>query len=609
MRQRSPFFMFMAAIAFLLKATPSYAVQTNFPSDNHDFRCYESEVCEEENDSPTSPSSESDDDTELEWTVLPLIHFYMDSIKRVVHLTPATSPLRVNKMDTPQINYNTGYWVEKWSVMGGALGLTTRLSFNHASGILDVLSLKVGMARVKGKSALYEYYVPTEEKIKTTKRKLPNQASQLDSWNEGDSVFFQKSGGMLWTVGGSLSGVLSAGYSSVEQGSWNIYVQKTEKKKAMVSFSRAKLKSSTLYSSLGVVLSSGRSSYSTDSTEGLMLEFDLTNDDAVKSYEDLMKGNAFTAQKMADDVLFPYIQRVSHFNYKARGVRKSLTLGLPIINWSRSSDKSENYYNVVNSKNGESFTTNYAVYTKSVNKRVINKHKNHSKIFQSGIGQRKNKEGKVISVNTISKIEWMYENDHSKTKSLVKAILKLKKDTGISVKLSDMPAKKKLKYTVIRLGVASGENLTSYLKNASNNDSETTLMLAGENAVNDYFRQGEDIDGLCDLKDVHTDTIGSIDMGTVQDCEEKMKEETMSALSSLVKLSSNLDMTKPKKYVKAANKIGKLVWKNQFTFHAMRTLMEACGAKMNIQVGGQKINNHQFAVETNHDSTLCNLKD
>ncbi|EQC48854.1 collagen triple helix repeat protein, partial [Bacteriovorax sp. BSW11_IV] len=533
---------------------------------------------------PETKEEKKPEENKLKFKLRPLALFDIDGIMRVINLTPELKDKGYASINT----FENGFQVQRYKMILGGLGAQLQFFFENGTGLRELLGGAIGLAPMKSRTAVFNYFVNDQKELNVIERKIPWNAHDINEWRIGDNAYFETTGGMFY-IGSIGWSVLASGMTMIDQGAWRVYVEKTDHEKVLVSFSRAELKSRSTFN--GVIVGSAVATKYDDKGAGFSYEMDLSDFETARAYEDLLKGNVAQVQKMSIEEFNPFVEEVDSFNYLVKTKSKSFVFGIPFINVANSQGSTYSYQNIDSTKEGFKTVSEYGIYFKSLNGRLITRHTNMAKVFKSGLATT-TKEGKLVANDHLSQLEWFYEKDHAKGHDLDKALRILNEDTGIKVNLT-APSSSDLSYLTVKLAVKSDMNFAKAMSSLSKGKSLQVLKVNAKANIAKYFSNG-DKDNLC--KGVNN----------VVGCKSHYENETMSALNEIASTGKAYGNVKSKNFTSETAKLGKLIWKNRFVFQAVTEKMALCGSQLDLQVAGEKISNYQTQSLSVYNEEKCN---
>lgn len=311
------------------------------------------------------------------------------------------------------------------------MGVAPQVYLSGATGLASLATGIVGIAPVKGKTVLFERFAENESELTNLKSvSLPFQVRHLNDYKTGESVYFESTGGLLYTGGLGLAAAYVGG-SVVAEGGVRTLVTKTADNKAYVQMNKISLKKLSMFT--GVAVLALDATRERELTEGLAFNFNFAaGKDVVTAYESLMAGNAIPAQELAKRGLYSGVEKVQSSQLTQVSRKRGITLGIPMVaisNWrtGKTYGKSETQLYADDSQT----TLNYGIFFKENNGRFFHNHKKLVRSFYSG--QAVNvKDGKVQASEQKATYFWNYENDSASSRHFAKALKTLHKDLGIA---------------------------------------------------------------------------------------------------------------------------------------------------------------------------------
>ena len=540
----------------------------------------------------TGGNSHSAPSAQIKARVLPLAFGHYDVINKIVNLTQDMRDIHV---DTPVIldHYTSGFQFTYGQNYQVGLGIAPQLYLVNVAGLAGLATGLVGLAPIKGKSVVYDRYVMKKQDLyNLTQLPLPYSIELFDNYNKGDSVYFENSGGLLFS--GMVSLGAYVGGAIVTQGSYGTLVTKLEEKKALVQIKKSSLKKATLYTGLAVINLDTSTDKSLSQTFTYTFDFN-TGSETIQAYEELLAGNAMLAQSLADKGSFTGVVKIDSLESSELRKSKKLSVGLPMIaiySWMNGKvyGESETLFHGDNSKTD----LNYGIFFKEENGRFFHNHKQFVRAFYSGDAVKFDKQGTKNSSEKKSTYLWRFENDSSKSSKLTKAIKTLNKDLGLSAAFRPIVKDhEKLGFIRLEAQVEMDDAFTSRLIQFATDDNQNDkLMKTASHLMSKYFEKG-DQDELC-LND-DDEVIDANDF-----CYIRLEKETRNALSKIKFILRTMkNANTAKDFTGLHAQMGKELVKNQFVLGTVFALDEKCELNYLLKFEGERVSRIQKKIAAN----------
>ncbi len=165
---------------------------------------------------------------------------------------------------------------------------------------------------------------------------MPKSASDLESWDSGDSITYVSRGGVLFSAEGGY-GPVGIGIAKLATGLWETYVEKVGADRVYVKMTSGKLQTFSLFAKAAILTLSVSDFNSAD--DGFSFLFDLSSEMGRKAYEDMIRGNVVASEKFVTSLPRNFVERnpvvkVQTFRNVSSGKVVSKSLSIPII-WDR----------------------------------------------------------------------------------------------------------------------------------------------------------------------------------------------------------------------------------------------------------------------------------
>ena len=262
---------------------------------------------------PPQDSYSEPDKHQLKAKILPLFQLAFDYGSYIVNLTPQfkkTHPNLLNESNEVMPlassdslvygDYSGGFQKTVYGNLEIGIGAQIAFLLKNASGLANYIWAYVGVVPIIGKDTASVRFVSTLEKAKALggRWSVPKFATDLNVWDSGDSITYTGHGGLVFS-GGVTAGPVGIGIAKLGMGIWETYIEKVGSDKVYVKMTRGKLNSLSVFTSATVVELSVKEFGSAD--DGFSFLFDLSTDLGRKAYEDMIRGNVFSSEKIASN--------------------------------------------------------------------------------------------------------------------------------------------------------------------------------------------------------------------------------------------------------------------------------------------------------------------
>lgn len=528
----------------------------------------------------TGGAANHEPEKKLKFRVLPLVFGSYDVQNKVVNLTPGEFP----NADAPVVldDFRAGFKVTKFKSYDIGLGVAGRVFVENATGVLAASTGVIGLAVTKEKLVQFDRFVSSKDELANLKKlPIPFKAHELSLYQNGESVYYENLGGILF-LGGVSSYGLSAGGSVAAQGGFKTLILKTSSDKAYVQVTKTNVKKLTLYT--GLVVINLDKDFVTELNSGFSYSFDLTSKDAQVAYERLLAGNLIPAQELAAGGPFTGVTKIDNFSGQ-HGIQKSgFSFRIPLVfkhNWitGKFYGQSETLY-----QDDLAVTNlNYGVYFKEHNGNFFRKHKKLVRTFYSGKAVTEEKNGKVTT-DQLANYLWSYENDASDTKTFNKIMNVFHKDLGLKASFNPtLPTKEKIGYMNLEAKVEIPGSYTKTLMNAVKTKAfSETMSKKAISLISSYFAKG-DVDELCVNED-------KVRIFAKEKCKNELTKETVNALARIKGLLEEMSLAQgAAEFTSLHALVGKEVVRNQFVVGSLFALDTRCEVSFNVKLEGHRI--------------------
>jgi len=399
----------------------------------------------------------------LKATLDVLVFGDIDFSRKTVNLTPYEYNDTLDKTPTLTLdNYSDGFMLSHGLNFDLGVGPGVSLYFDNIPGLGGNLSQYLGLALVAEKSVEFTSLVDHKEDIKRVlkEKRIPWKGQQILTWREGESVFYQTTGGIAISArfGAFYTGV---GPTLIVAGGWQTYIEKMDNGNVFVQLMRAKIADTRLVA--GTLLAEVSASVIKELSKGISFAFDLNNDDAAHGYEEMLKGNIVPAQLLAADSeqnSVVSVERTLHL--KKRHVRR-FSVGIPFLYFTTSKEKYSDYVKKDSFLDGSTREVYAGGIVKGSTGRAITLHRYTREGFYSALELHSNID-KKDNLDYLGRYNWSYSTDHGSSKKLGRALRRLIKKTGLLNDLAvNVPKANKLKYTSVAFDLNFPQTFVDYL--------------------------------------------------------------------------------------------------------------------------------------------------
>lgn len=416
---------------------------------------------------------------------------------------------------------------------------------------------------------------------------IPLRPKDLASWKTGDNLSFGADGGIGFSVGVGW-GVVGAGPYFFAQGSWYIYVEKTDTNSAYLKITNGNLHS------LGAAAGSSFVSIGIEKFQqadtGFSFNYDLTDPKAILAYEDAIRGNIEPTEKLADAPNATAVQRRATHKNAFMGFMRNWYFGLPLF-WNSTAASGKVY--VINQERLHADQTKSLVrYAVSVNESATNGIASNRKrtirnfyaYHYSHAGLRgRNSHGYS------GEFIWGHEQEKMSQKQFQKAFNKLLTELNLKTRLGMQIPNEKFGYLNIQFETKLPEETTNALiAKASGSPEEVHALFKGsaQSEIEQYFMNGTDPDGICIKSSRNTEN------ESIPKCRARLIRESNEAtqLAALeLRLMESAKISDPESFVKHFAEFGKQLTENRFVFDGVLKLVKESPIEMSLSMEGERI--------------------
>ncbi len=419
---------------------------------------------------------------------------------------------------------------------------------------------------------------------------IPEHASDLASWHDGDKATFEADG-LLGFAAGAGMGPVSAGVEIYGQGTWTVQVKKKGTHQAYVKISRGKLIGLSGYAdSVLVTLDVGLFA---SADNGFSYRFDLRDPDAAKAYEDFIRGNVFATQKLAQGGSRSVRLEDSNQN-RTLGQQASLWMGLPFIfDVNISQGSSWEVENTWDYQDGSKSNVEYGIFTKERSSDFLSSH-NHDRV-ESFVGSDfvDTQSNGATDGGQFGTLLWHDQRESSDPLKFAETVRSLINTFGLENELNvTIPASAgKLNYAGIKLKLTFSQALINYLSAVGANPPALAEMRQGvQDATDRYFNTERAAGRLCPSGNAAAPGVVTTPSGP--DCHTQVLAQSLDGVSKLRKALSGMHQYQGVNrtlFVKAFEGVGEALFSSRFVFHYFLQLTHGHGLQFDYSIEGQRI--------------------
>ncbi len=532
----------------------------------------------------------NEDELEIHFDkLIPLFFGNYNHKKRVINLTTS------DKIEADTESKN-GYLYTKTNLYAGGLGAAATFNFPNAGDVYEQLShlnFSAGIIPTKGKQVSFDILISDDNDLKQYRhRKIPHTADQLAEWKVKEGASFISSGGILFAVGTSYYGI-SLGYSYINEGVFAVAIQKISDTEAVVEINRAKNKK--MSNILAVPFVSVSHTKLQSAAKRFSYKFDLSTEEGVFAYEEMLKGNIISVQATAIEspyAVTPVNREMNRLEGSSWRIGASIPI-MPIISLGISSGDYHHYSRAIKYAIGEYLVMDYGIYMKRAHARIFNFNTNEVTAFYAGIVTNvvdKNYRITDVSGNFV----YNYSNNSTSGKKIKKKINKLRLKTGLEDFLNiDIPKIKKtgnLEMNMnLRLDTAVSDHMMSLFGGV---DGLAGLQKNAEDKLAKYIatHKEKDILKLCPPSTTNEEDSYS----QLKECKRHLSKKVKNDMKTLTKSLTEMVHAQGRNnetFTEFYATIGKKAWNNRFLFQTLLDVGKICGAELSLNVRGHKIKN------------------
>ena len=497
-------------------------------------------------------------------------------------------------------DYRDGFQKTVYGNIEVGLGAQVHFWYENASGIMDSFWAYVGVLPMVGKSTESTRYASTLDKAYSLngRNSIPESASDLDTWDPGDSISYVSYGGLLFT-GSAGFGPVGVGSNYLAKGSWETYVEKVGSHKAYVKMTKGKLDSLSVFASASIVTVS-RNFFST-ADDGFSYLFDLSTEVGRKAYEDMIRGNSVAANQFATTkprnlVEIAPVQKVETFRTVSTGSMVSWSLAIPII-WDKtySTGRVQSFTSSDLHFKRNTARVHYGIFSSAEDTQFWFKHAEKNFMFYGARYSVENWDTKAKMESMFGTYSYQFRHEASNSGRLQDGIKDLIRQTGLKTLMVNIPNSTNLGYTGIEFNVNFSDDNTIRMMNMAQRLGESGFVDRATKGIDAYFRMNDPY-WYCNYKKGDAAEPGTID----PDCIYRVKSQTArmaSKMYSALRTMSRTLNSDPKAFSAAYGSFGEGMAENMFTF---RLAMDIAGPGVEIDylIEGTRISMYYRSWQT-----------
>ncbi|AZZ35312.1 hypothetical protein CIK05_00340 [Bdellovibrio sp. qaytius] len=518
--------------------------------------------------------------------------------EEVINLTPHPSNSPPNSFyeaatDTLVMgDYSKGFRVTKYSEFTAGVGLNW--NFPNSTGLGSKAWLSVGIMPIIGKTTVSQQFQPTLDKaLSANGRKIPMEASDLNSWAINDSVNYSSTGGIIFSVGVGFPGI-GIGSDLVVQGTFSTYVERENADEVFVNISTTKAKSLSLQ--VDATLAQLSVSKYKEIEEAMSYMINFKDPVGYKAYHDLIRGNVAAIQLLLQDPNTTAIKKWEKLNRVQTRRMVQFNFGIPfIMNWGWSSGKIYEFSDTRAFYDDTRSEVEYGMYLKEKRKKIFGSMAVKTESFYGSVFRLYNYENDLMAKHIFGQYVFNADDNKTKTKDMDKTIDNLIEKTGLSGELAlNIPSYKKLKFSRINLEVNFDEDQTINIMNSTSGMMpEMIAERANQLAVN-FMANERQVVALCTPQETQ------VPMST-EKCLTNLKAQNARASQGLVNaaklMKKYFDAGDDKAFVLAYADFGRYMLTNATMFQAI-IAMGGAGVEMIYNVQNTYFQNYRVVYVT-----------
>lgn len=517
--------------------------------------------------------------------------------EEVINMTPHPGNSEFYEAATDTLvlgDYSKGFRVVKYSEISAGVGGKYTWNWPNKTGLAGKFWLYVGLVPMAGKTAVTNMYQPSFAKAMDAKaRKVPMEASDLNSWYVEDSVNYSTTGGLIFSVGAGIPGV-NIGTDFIVQGTFSTYVEKTSADEVYVMISKTDAKSLVMQVDANVV-NFGVTRYK-EIEQGMSYMIKYKTATGQKAYHDLIRGNVAAIQMLLansnqtdiqkwEKLTRTQMRKLAHFNF-----------GIPfIVSWGWTSGKIYEFSDTRAYYDNTRAEVDYGVYIKEKRKQFLRSKTVKTESFYGSVYRLYSYDNDLITKYIFGQYVFNADDNKAKTKDMNKVIDNLIEKTGLSAQLNlNIPKYSKLKFSRINLEVDFDEDQTlRFMEAAAKMNPKAIEERANQIAKNMLMNESTALK-LCTPEETE------VPMDT-EACLAKYAAENTEASSSITKaakvMKTHFQAGRDKEFAMAYAEFGRAMLKNATMFQAILAL-GGSGAEIIYNVQNTYFQNYRVIYVT-----------
>lgn len=436
----------------------------------------------------------------------------------------------------------------------------------------------VGIMPVTGGKATALWNIPKRADLENLPSlKLPWDREVLDSWEIGNRLSYQATGGITFFGALGLASGVGVGLHYFAVGEWIVSVEKVAAREIVAKITKAKLHS--FGQSYGSALAYLKTSQFSGADQSFSFHYHLDHDSAFEAYHDLLKGRLSTSETLAEDPQSG-VKRFYWTQGKAQGHFRNWFIGIPVL------------MNAFNLKGRMFFSTEMQPSEHSLS--PDSSEPLSVLYYQGALVREKAKTGVLLNDKSTrndffsyyqtpghtyqGQYRWFFEEENTLGKHLSRAIHQLVKQTGLKNLVEFEVPDKKIGYSRLHLDFNLTQKATDHLMELAK--SETVLENTAQRLIILYFNQGDAL-SLC--KGLFQ---------SLKSCKKHFTKQTQNALekmkTALLKMNE-LKAVSAEKFSRQYLYFGDALQTNYFTFNTVLQNTIPTGATLEYSVEGERI--------------------
>ena len=447
----------------------------------------------------------------------------------------------------------------------------------------------IGIGIMAGKSISSDRFIKDRsEASRLPLLNVPWRATDFSKWATGDSMTFQASGGIGFSVGVSW-GDVAAGTYFFAQGQWLVYVEKTASNLAYVKITKTKIHS--LGASVSGSLFDLNIELFRSADKAFSFQYDLTNQNAAFAFEDALHGNLVPTEKMATDAATSHhVTRVATSQGAEIGFLRSWYFGLPLF-WGVGGSNGKIYsidHELMHSDQSTSHVEQGIYVDESGTSGIISNHQRRINDFIATHTQDSQADGSS-TLSYSGQFTWGFQQGEVNDFRFSRALKRLMTQTGLGDRLTLEIPRGQYGYLNILFEANLSQQTTDALMNqvlSNPNMIADSAQIMLKKRIETYFSDKKDVDGLCKkyLRDNENLSLSA--------CVNRIKIDNSSSIKKmLVELRemSNFKNKNPKQFVLHFSEFGRLMISSPFTFETVLDMTQQTPVEMSLAIEGERV--------------------